>query len=150
MPSYAPEAPSTAVSDPQPLRRSATRGDRSRPGRLGSNELIRKRSLVQVQVGERPGVARNHGSRDRSGSLSAVCDARAGYGGDMYRSLSMYPTSADPARVAEIVDRTAAAFKQSPGFRSFTTSVDALMGRGREIATWLVLWSSTSTHSTTP
>ena len=48
----------------------------------------------------------------------------------MYRSLSLYPTSADPARVAEIVERTAAAFKQSPGFRSFTTSVDALMGPG--------------------
>ena len=75
-------------------------------------------------------MAGSHGSRDWSGSLSAVCDARAGYGGDMYRSLSMYPTSADPARVAEIVDRTAAAFKQSPGFRSFTTSVDALMGPG--------------------
>jgi hypothetical protein len=48
----------------------------------------------------------------------------------MYRSLSLYPTSADPARVAEIVDRTAEAFKQSPGFRSFTASVDALMGPG--------------------
>lgn len=49
---------------------------------------------------------------------------------DMYRSLSLYPTSADTARVAEIVERTAAGFKQSPGFRSFTTSVDALMGPG--------------------
>ena len=48
----------------------------------------------------------------------------------MYRSLSLYPTSADPARVAEIVERTAEAFKQTPGFRSFTTSVDALMGPG--------------------
>jgi hypothetical protein len=62
--------------------------------------------------------------------VSAIRDALAGYGGDMYRSLSMYPTSADPARVVEIVERTAAAFKQSPGFRSFTTSVDALMGPG--------------------
>jgi hypothetical protein len=48
----------------------------------------------------------------------------------MYRSLSLYPTSGDPASVAEVVERTAAAFKQSPGFRSFTTSVDALMGPG--------------------
>ncbi|HYJ70462.1 MAG TPA: hypothetical protein VEX15_22645 [Nocardioidaceae bacterium] len=48
----------------------------------------------------------------------------------MYRSLSLYPTSADPAQVEELVERTAAAFKQSPGFRSFTTSVDALMGPG--------------------
>ena len=48
----------------------------------------------------------------------------------MYRSLSLYPTSADAARVAEIVERTAAAFKQSPGFRSLTTSVDAIMGPG--------------------
>lgn len=50
--------------------------------------------------------------------------------GSMYRSLSMYPTSADAEQVAELVERTAAAFKQSPGFRSFTTSVDALMGPG--------------------
>lgn len=48
----------------------------------------------------------------------------------MYRSLSLYPTSADPTVVAEVVERTAAAFRQSPGFRSFTTSVDALMGPG--------------------
>jgi hypothetical protein len=48
----------------------------------------------------------------------------------VYRSLSLYPTSAEPAQVEELVARTAAAFKQSPGFRSFTTSVDALMGPG--------------------
>ncbi len=48
----------------------------------------------------------------------------------MYRSLSMYPTSADPALVADIVERTATAFKQSPGFRSCTSSVDALLGPG--------------------
>jgi hypothetical protein len=48
----------------------------------------------------------------------------------MYRSLSLYPTSADPERVAEIIELTATAFKQSPGFRSFTVSVDALMGPG--------------------
>jgi hypothetical protein len=48
----------------------------------------------------------------------------------MYRSLSMYPKSADPARVEEIVQRSTAVFRQSVGFRSCTTSVDALMGPG--------------------
>jgi hypothetical protein len=48
----------------------------------------------------------------------------------VYRSLSLYPKSADPAQVEELVERIAAAFKQSPGFRSATTSVDALMGPG--------------------
>lgn len=48
----------------------------------------------------------------------------------MYRSLSLYPTSADPEQVAEVVQRTAAAFKQSAGFHSFTTSVGALLGPG--------------------
>ena len=48
----------------------------------------------------------------------------------MYRSLSMYPKSADSARVEEIVQRTTAVFKQSSGFRSCTTSVDELMGPG--------------------
>jgi hypothetical protein len=48
----------------------------------------------------------------------------------MYRSLSMYPKSADPARVDEVVQRTTAFFRRSPGFRSCTTSVDALMGPG--------------------
>jgi hypothetical protein len=48
----------------------------------------------------------------------------------VYRSLSLYPPSADPAQVEELVERTVAAFKQNPGFRSATTSVDALMGPG--------------------
>ena len=48
----------------------------------------------------------------------------------VYRSLSMYPASADPAQIEQIVERTAKAFKQSPGFRSITTSVDALLGPG--------------------
>src|SRR5262245_1823475 len=64
------------------------------------------------------------------------------YCGDVYRSLSLYPTSADPERVTEIVERTAAAFKRSPGFRSFTTSVDALMGPGardRQVARVVVV-----------
>jgi len=46
----------------------------------------------------------------------------------MYRLLAMYPTSADPTLVDDIVERTAAAFKQRSGFHSVTTSVDALMG----------------------
>ena len=48
----------------------------------------------------------------------------------MYRSLSMYPMSADPARVEEVVQRSTAVFRQRVGFRSCTTSVDALMGPG--------------------
>ena len=48
----------------------------------------------------------------------------------MYRSLSMYPKSADAALVDEIVQRSSAVFRQSSGFRSCATSVDALMGPG--------------------
>jgi uncharacterized protein (DUF1330 family) len=48
----------------------------------------------------------------------------------MYRSLSLYPTSADPTLVEDVVKRSAAVFRQSAGFRSCTTSVDALMGPG--------------------
>ena len=40
----------------------------------------------------------------------------------------MYPTSADPLQVADVIERTAAVFKQRSGFHSVTTSVDALMG----------------------
>ena len=60
----------------------------------------------------------------------------------MYRSLSMYPKSADPARVEEIVQRSTAVFRQRDGFRSCTTSVDALMGpgaRGGEFARVVVV-----------
>jgi hypothetical protein len=46
----------------------------------------------------------------------------------MYRMLVMYPASADPLLVDDIVERTAAVFKQRSGFHSVTTSVDALMG----------------------
>ena len=48
----------------------------------------------------------------------------------MYRMLAMYPTSADPLQVADVIERTAAVFKQRSGFHSVTTSVDALMGPG--------------------
>ena len=40
----------------------------------------------------------------------------------------MYPTSADPLQVADVIERTAAVFKQRSGFHSVTSSVDALMG----------------------
>jgi phenylalanyl-tRNA synthetase beta subunit len=46
----------------------------------------------------------------------------------MYGPLSMYLKSTDPARVEEVVQRIAAVFRQRDGFRSCTTSVDALMG----------------------
>ncbi len=48
----------------------------------------------------------------------------------MYRSLSMYPSSDDLAEVDRIIQATADAFRASPGFRSCTVSVDALMGPG--------------------
>ena len=48
----------------------------------------------------------------------------------MYRSLSMYPKWANSAQVEQIVQRSTAIFRQSSGFRSCTTSVDALMGPG--------------------
>lgn len=48
----------------------------------------------------------------------------------MYRSLSLYPKSADEAAVADIVERSMAAFRASPGFIAAATSVDALMGPG--------------------
>src|SRR6187200_48328 len=46
----------------------------------------------------------------------------------MYRMLVMFPTTADPKLVDDLVERTAARFKQLPGYQSITTSVDALMG----------------------
>ena len=46
----------------------------------------------------------------------------------MYRMLAMYPTSADPLLVDDVMGRTAAVLKQRSGFHSVTTSVDALMG----------------------
>lgn len=46
----------------------------------------------------------------------------------MYRTFSMYPKSADPSEVDDLIERTLAAFKASPGFVAATTSVDSLMG----------------------
>ena len=46
----------------------------------------------------------------------------------MYRMLVMFPTTADPMLVEDLVQRTAARFKKLPGYQSITTSVDALMG----------------------
>ena len=46
----------------------------------------------------------------------------------MYRMLAMYPTSADPLLVDDVIERTAAVFRQRSGFHSVTASVDALMG----------------------
>lgn len=42
----------------------------------------------------------------------------------------MYPKSADTAQVGELTERVVAHFKRSPGFRSASVSVDALMGPG--------------------
>lgn len=46
----------------------------------------------------------------------------------MFRHLVMFPKSADPSLVDDLVERTAAVFRQGSGFRSITASVDALMG----------------------
>ncbi len=46
----------------------------------------------------------------------------------MFRTLVMFPATADPEEVAETIDRTAAAFRERPTFRGMTTNVDALMG----------------------
>ena len=40
----------------------------------------------------------------------------------------MFPKSADPMLVDDIVTATASVFKKRSGYRSITTSVDALMG----------------------
>ena len=48
----------------------------------------------------------------------------------MYRHLVMFPRSADPAVVDELVERAAAVYRKCSGFRSVTASVDALMGPG--------------------
>lgn len=50
----------------------------------------------------------------------------------MYRTIVMFPKSADQTRVDQCVTDMAAAFKQSPGFRSMTASVGALMGPGAQ------------------
>jgi uncharacterized protein (DUF1330 family) len=44
----------------------------------------------------------------------------------------MYPKSVDPHDLQDLVEKIAAAFRQSPGFLSMTTSVDALLGPGAE------------------
>ena len=46
----------------------------------------------------------------------------------MYRHLVMFPQAADPDLVDRLVERAATIYRRSPGFRSVTTSVDALMG----------------------
>ncbi len=48
----------------------------------------------------------------------------------MFRTLVMFPATADPDQVDDVVERTAVAFRSSAGFRSVTVSVGALMGPG--------------------
>jgi hypothetical protein len=50
----------------------------------------------------------------------------------MYRTLVMFPASADQRVVDDLVARTAAAFRERPTFRGMVTSVDALMGPSAE------------------
>jgi hypothetical protein len=46
----------------------------------------------------------------------------------MVRHLMLFPRSADPDGVEELVARMAPIFRRADGFRSLTVSVDALMG----------------------
>jgi hypothetical protein len=46
----------------------------------------------------------------------------------MFRTLVMFPASADQHVIDLLVAQTAAAFKERPSFLRMTTSVDALMG----------------------
>jgi hypothetical protein len=55
-----------------------------------------------------------------------------GYRRAMYRSLVMFPTSADQRLVDDLVEQMAAAFRERPTFRGMVTSVDALMGPSAE------------------
>lgn len=48
----------------------------------------------------------------------------------MYRHLVMFPKSADPTLVDDVVKRIAVVFQQGSGFHSITTSVDTVMGPG--------------------
>lgn len=48
----------------------------------------------------------------------------------MYRTIAVFPKSADPSLVDDLVDRVATAFKGSPGCRAVTLSVDHLLGPG--------------------
>ena len=48
--------------------------------------------------------------------------------GRVYRMMVMFPKSADPLLVEDMVTATVAVFKRRSGFHSITTSVDALMG----------------------
>ena len=50
----------------------------------------------------------------------------------MFRTLVMFPSSADQAQVDDLVARTAAAFRERPSFRGMVASVDALMGPSAE------------------
>ena len=50
----------------------------------------------------------------------------------MFRMIVMFPTSADPLVVDDVVKATAAVFRQLSGFHSITTSVDALLGPSAE------------------
>ena len=50
----------------------------------------------------------------------------------MFRTLVIFPASADQQEIDLLVSQTAAVFKERPSFRRMTTSVDALMGPSAE------------------
>ena len=81
-------------------------------------------SPAGVGVGARHRVAVRGRSGYRAARIVAFyCEA-------MYRHLVMFPKSADPSLVDDVVMRIADVFRQASGFRSITTSVEGLMGPG--------------------
>jgi hypothetical protein len=58
----------------------------------------------------------------------------------MYRSLVMFPKSADPAEVDALIDAIASSFRSSAGCEAITRNEGALMGPGAQAgaARWIL------------
>lgn len=97
------------------------------PGKMPLRYVrIRSRHLAELNASS---AVRRRGFSSRfKRPRGGPAKLRQQYRGRMYRHLVMFPRSADPLMVDELVERAAAAYKQCSGFRSVTTSVDAPMG----------------------
>ena len=60
----------------------------------------------------------------------------------MFRTLVVFPASADQRQVDELIAQTAAAFKKRPSFLRMTTNVDALMGPSAERGVFRCLYEA--------
>jgi hypothetical protein len=81
--------------------------------------------------------------------MARKCHARSqvdDYRRFMFRTLVMFPSSADQEEVGLLVARTAAAFKERPSFLRMTTSVDALMGPSAERGEFRCLFEADFEH----